>query len=311
MVRWSRTPWFLFAIVLIVSCAPAPNESRAFLSRYAAEWQLTPAPPRAGVSPRGTATPISPRAAGAAALARPAVGVGAVLVYLDPGHGGVDPGTSGTDIHERAIDEKTVALEIARQTAKRLENDGIGVALSRWDDSTPDAVDSDFTGDGGMFTPEGVLHDLQHRVDRANASGAHVLLSIHLNAFTDPSIGGSQTFYDAARPFADQSERFARLIQASVVSSLRSHGVNVVDRGIADDASLVGENFGSLGVTYPHLILLGPPIDGRLRASQMPGALSEPLYLSNPDEATAAGQPDVVAALANGYADAIEAYLHE
>ncbi|HLZ09882.1 MAG TPA: N-acetylmuramoyl-L-alanine amidase [Chloroflexota bacterium] len=232
-----------------------------------------------------------------------------MLVYLDPGHGGVDHGTSGTDLHGHVIDEKNVTLEIARQTAKRLENDGIGVALSRWDDSTPDAIASDFTGDGALFTPEGVLHDLQHRVDRANASGAQVLLSIHLNAFTDPSIGGSETFYDVARPFADQNERFARLIQTSVISSLQSRGISVVDRGIADDASLDGENLGALGFPYNHLILLGPPVEGKLRASQMPGALSEPLFLSNPAEATAAGQPDVLAALANGYADAIEQYL--
>jgi N-acetylmuramoyl-L-alanine amidase len=234
-----------------------------------------------------------------------------VLVYLDPGHGGVDPGTSGTDVHGTEIHEKTITLEIARLTATRLQNDGIGVALSRSDDSTPDAVATDFTADGGGFTPDGVLHDLQHRVDRANASGAQVLLSIHFNAFTDPSIGGAETFYDSSRPFADQNERFARLVQEAVVSGLLSRGVSVVDRGVADDDSLSGEDLGTLGGAYRQLVLLGPPIAGKLRASQMPGALSEPLFLSNPADATAAGRPDVLAALANGYADAIEKYLRE
>jgi N-acetylmuramoyl-L-alanine amidase len=134
-------------------------------------------------------------------------------------------------------------------------------------------------------------------------------LSIHFNAFTDPSVGGSETFYDTARPFSDQNERFAGLIQDSVISSLKSRGVSVADRGITDDSSLISENLGALGVPYPHLILLGPPIAGKLRASQMPGALSEPLFLSNPVEANAAGQPEVLAALATGYALAIEEYL--
>jgi N-acetylmuramoyl-L-alanine amidase len=311
LVRWSRTICFLFAIAATAACSSSANESRAFLSRYAAEWQLTPGPALAGVSPRGTATPGSSRAGGAGSSARSSAGAGAVLVYLDPGHGGVDRGTSGTDIYGREIDEKTITLEVARQTAKRLQNDGIGVALSRSDDSTPEAVASDFTGDGTMFTPEGVLHDLQHRVDRANASGAQVLLSIHFNAFSDPSIGGSETFFDVARPFADQNERFARLIQDSVMSNLQSRGILVLDRGVTDDASLDAEDLGTLGGAYRHLILLGPPLDGKLRASQMPGALSEPLFLSNPAEATAAGRPEVLAALADGYADAIEEFLRD
>ncbi len=302
MGRWS--PWIasLVVLLLMTACAQDSNESRAFLSRYSAEWQLTPS----ATSP--TATPM-PTTSGAGAAQSDDSGHPPILVYLDAGHGGVDRGAGGTDYAGKDVNEKTLTLAIAQQTARRLENDGIGVVLSRTDDTTPEATPSDYSGDGTAFTAEGVLHDLQHRVDRANASGARLLLSIHFNAFSDPSIGGSETFYDAERGFADQNQRFARLVQSSVIASLRSRGLHVADRGVTDDSSLIGDDLGTLGVPYHHLVLLGPAVPGRLRASQMPGALSEPLFLSNPVEANAAGQPETLEAISSGYVLAVEQYL--
>lgn len=235
---------------------------------------------------------------------------GQALVFLDAGHGGVDTGAQGTTADGQTVFEKTFTLAIARATAARLRADGITVVLSRDDDSLPGSVASDYTPDGRALTPEGVLADLQRRIDRANDSGALVLLSMHINAFSDPSVGGTETFYDSARPFASENERFARLVQVNVVSSLQAQGLAVVDRGVTDDASLVGDAFGTLGASYTHLVLLGPPVPNRLRSSEMPGALSEPLFISNPAEATALTQPDVQKALADAYAKAIELFLH-
>lgn len=234
---------------------------------------------------------------------------GQALVFLDAGHGGVDTGAMGTTADGQTVYEKNFTLAIAQETAARLRADGISVVLSREDDSLPGSVASDYTSDGRALTPEGVLADLQRRIDRANASGALVLLSIHINAFSDPAVGGAETFYDSARPFAPENERFARLVQSNVVSSLQAQGVAVVDRGVTDDASLVGDAFGTLGASYTHLVLLGPPVPNRLRSSEMPGALSEPLFISNPAEATALTQPGVQQALASAYAKAIEQFL--
>jgi N-acetylmuramoyl-L-alanine amidase len=264
-------------------------------------------------APVARPTPLPTRVAGARARAGSTTG-GAdqtSLVFLDPGHGGVDFGASG---HTRAgapVAEKNLTLAIALNVARRLRQDGISVALSRTDDSLPGATPADYTADGTMLTPDGVLADLQRRIDRANASGALVLLSIHFNAYSDPAIGGSETFYDAARPFAAQNERFAGLVQSSLIDALRAAGYATPDRGITDDSTLQAESLGALQGSYNHLVLLGPAVPGRLRPSQMPGALSEPMFVSNPEEATALVTPEMQDLLAGAYVKAIESYLRE
>ncbi len=205
--------------------------------------------------------------------------------------------------------EKTLTLAIALRTATLLRNAGLNVALYRTDDSLPGTVRSDYTADQSALTPKGLLANLQNRIDRANASGARVMLSIHFNAFDDPAVGGSETYYDGARPFATQSERFANLVQETWIAALRANGYDTPDRGVADDQDLVAEDYGTLGVFYHHLVLLGPPVPNRLQASNMPSALIEALFLSDPVEATAINQPTMQDLLARALARAIERYL--
>ena len=232
-----------------------------------------------------------------------------VTVFLDPGHGGVDTGTIGYAEDGTVVEEKVIALAIATRTAQYLRRDGIAIVLSRTNDSLPGSQPSDYVADGTMLTPDGVLNDLQRRIDRANASGAKVMLSIHLNAFDDPSIRGTQTFYDSSRPFAAQNERFATLVQNDLIAALRARGYDTPDRGIADDQDLVTDRFGTLGDGYHHLVMLGPSVQGHLRPTTMPGALSESLFLSDPAEATAATEPGVQDLIARAYTRAIEQFL--
>lgn len=230
-------------------------------------------------------------------------------VFVDPGHGGVDTGTIGYTENGTVVEEKMVALAIARQTAQYLDRDDVAVVLSRTNDSLPGIEPSDYEADGTSLTADGVLNDLQRRIDRANASGASVLLSIHLNAFDDPSIGGTQTFYDSSRPFAAQNERFATLVQNDLIASLRAGGYDTPDRGITVDQDLITDRFGTLGADYHHLVLLGPAVQSRLRPTTMPGALSESLFLSDPAEATAAADPGMQDLIARAYTRAIEQFL--
>ena len=263
----------------------------------------------------GFGTVPSPTPAGPAdGSTQPAAGASAptaspIQVFLDPGHGGVDTGAIGTSETGAVVYERDMTLALALRAAARLRADGIGVALSRSDASLPGAVASDYTSDGTLLTPQGVLADLQRRIDRANASGARVFLSIHLNGFSDPAVAGTQTFYDGARPFASQNLAVATLVQQSVISSLRARGYTTPDRGVMDDQNLQAESLGALSGSYNHLILLGPGIPGTLRPTTMPGALIEVLYLSNPPEATAIAQPAMQDLLGTAIAQGIEQYL--
>jgi N-acetylmuramoyl-L-alanine amidase len=277
-------------VTLVPSTTPSPPVSNPGTDPSAAEFT--------------TGRRLSPAVPTASAASGPSI-----LVYLDPGHGGVDTGTIGTSATGATLNEKDVALALALRTAARLRADGIGVALSRSDDSLPGATASDYTSDGTLLTPQGVLADLQRRIDRANASGARVFLSFHLNAYDDPSVGGTQTFYDGARPYANQSLSLATVIQANVIMALRSQGYSTPDRGVTDDQDLQTESLGAVTGNYNHLILLGPAIPGVLRPTTMPGALCEVMYLSNPPEATAIAQPVTQDLIAKAVADAIEQFL--
>jgi N-acetylmuramoyl-L-alanine amidase len=329
---WGIFGLLLIGIALIACASPPRDDGHAFLHpsvtpqavppRNSVRAQLvrptipvvvtTPRPPPAATQlPRSSLllspTPIPPLPPRPTRVPTP----GTPVIFLDPGHGGIDSGTIGRTADGTLVEEKTVALAIALRTAEHLRRDGLVVVLSRTDDSLPGAVAADYTEDGTLLTPDGVLADLQRRIDRANASGASVILSIHFNAYEDPSIRGTQTFYDSSRPFGDESQRFAALIQNGVIAALEAAGFTTPDRGVTDDVQLQTESLGALDAGYNHLVLLGPEIPGRLRPSEMPGALTEVMFLSDPPEAEAASDPATQEILATAYTSAIEQYLRD
>ena len=233
----------------------------------------------------------------------------APIIFIDPGHGGVDEGAIGTAEDGQPVLEKTIALAIARKTLTQLETAGYQVVLSRTSDTLPGVTAADLTPDGLALTPDGVLNDLQRRINRANASGAQLFLSIHLNASDDPEGRGVETYYDSERPFGADNERWAQLVQSDVIAAMHSKGYDTPDRGLIDDTTLEMSSLGTLPDDYNHLVLLGPAVQGRLQPTLMPGALNEALFLTNPAEASAATDPDVQDLIASGYAQAVIHYF--
>lgn len=233
------------------------------------------------------------------------------VVYLDPGHGGVDTGTQGYTSSGQLVYEKTVVLQIAQRTATMLRQDGITVVMTRTSDTDPCAQASDYTSDGSALTPQGVLSDLQCRINKANAAHAQVLLSIHMNAYSDPSVGGSETFYDSTRSFGAENQQLAGLIQNHLMQALHSQGYTTPDRGITDDTQLQVESLGAMPSNYNHLVMLGPGSPGKLTPSQMPGALCEVFFLTDPSEATAVVQPQMQNLVAGAFALALEQFLSD
>ena len=103
---------------------------------------------------------------------RPPARRGEVLVMLDPGHGGRDPGAVGRD----GLLEKEINIFIARRIKAQLEQQGIRVAMTRSSD---------------------VEVDLQPRVDLAERANATIFVSIHANAISlsRPEVNGLETYY--------------------------------------------------------------------------------------------------------------------
>ena len=85
-------------------------------------------------------------------------------VFIDPGHGGLDPGATAN-----GLCEKDLVLEIACRLSTQLATYGHLISMSRYTDKSL---------------------ELSHRADKANDWLADIFLSIHLNADPDPDEPG-------------------------------------------------------------------------------------------------------------------------
>ncbi len=204
-------------------------------------------------------------------------------VFIDAGHGGLDPGVVAGG--GKAL-EKDATLGVATRLSDLLRAAGYRVVMARTQDTTViklSASDSVY----GSLTASAEHRDLAARAACANAAGATALLSIHFDAFADPTVGGTETFYDSVRTFAPASRKLATDLQSALVVAL-----GTADRGVWTDDQLAAPTLTSSGSTYNHLIELGPMSAGWVdEPSQMAGALVEPLFLTNPTEARLAGDP--------------------
>jgi hypothetical protein len=118
------------------------------------------------------------------------------------------------------------------------------------------------------------------------------------------------TGYDTARSFSAQNLRLATLIQNDVLGAMNAQGWGIPNLGVADDSQLGGPALSTAAANYGHLLLLGPADPGWFASpSQMPGALIEPLFITDPFEGTQAASPAGQEVIAGGLAQAIEQYL--
>jgi N-acetylmuramoyl-L-alanine amidase len=231
------------------------------------------------------------------------------IVFIDPGHGGLDPGTSGTTTSGKTIYEKDLTLAVGLDVTTTLRNEGYTVVLARNTDTLITRIQS---GDvnGKLLTAAGEHRDIVARVACANAANAEALVSIHFNAYADPSVNGAETLYDNARPFSAANKRLALLAQAAVLARLRALGWAVPDRGTMNDIAAGTPALTTEGTAYGHLLELGPAASGWLKfPSTMPGILIEPLFLTHPAEADVASSVEGQRAIATGLAQAIDAFF--
>jgi N-acetylmuramoyl-L-alanine amidase len=208
-------------------------------------------------------------------------------VFVDAGHGGLDPGVVGASAGGRQVLEKDATLAVATRLTELLRADGYRVVMARTQDTSVLKLSGGDITAAGSISSDAEHRDLVLRAACANAANASVLLSIHFDAFSDPSVGGTETFYDAARPFADANRRLASALQAALVE-----GLGEPDRGVWTDDQLAAPTLTTSASDYGHLIELGPAAPGWVESpSEMPGALVEPLFLTNPSEARLAADP--------------------
>ena len=107
-------------------------------------------------------------------------------IVLDAGHGGIDSGTSSD---YKTIFEKDINLAITLKLKELIESSGGLVVLTRDDDS------SLYEESVNKTTRQKYNENLKNRKKIADESNADMLISIHLNYFTQSKYYGAQTFY--------------------------------------------------------------------------------------------------------------------
>jgi N-acetylmuramoyl-L-alanine amidase len=143
----------------------------------------------------------------------------------------------------------------------------------------------------------------------ANMAHADVLVGVYFNAGTSAANAGCITAYDTARPFAGDNRRLADLVQSDVLAAMNAQGWQIPDVGAQTDEGL-GSSVSAADDAYDHLMLLGPAKKGYFSTpSTMPGALVEPLFITDPFEGTIVASRHGQHVIAAGLARAVEQYF--
>jgi len=241
----------------------------------------------------GAAPTVIPQAAARPADAKP-------VVVLDPGHGGVDPGTSSA----AGITEKEVVLTFARTLKAKLEATGhYEVYLTRDDDT---------------FLP------LRERVEFAQKKGAGLFLSIHADYFPnkiDKATGA--TVYTLSEEASDEEARALAAkenfsdalagielpsdsdeVLANILIDLAQRETQ--NRSVVFARSIVGELASKGALHTKKLRSAGFRV---LKAPDIPSVLLELGFLSNPDDEKRLTSEVWREKTAEAVAESIEAYF--
>lgn len=164
------------------------------------------------------------------------------IIVVDPGHGGIDGGTSFEDILEKDIN-----LEIGLKLKKELEQKGATVIITR---EVDDSLDDHIPGNGSRHR-----EDLNARVEIANDNKADMFISVHVNYSKNKNKLGPIVFYNED---SEVSKKLAEYIQNDLndMSSYKR-------KGIKTNHDVTSGNFFVL------------------RNSQCPGVIVETGFISN------------------------------
>lgn len=228
-----------------------------------------------------------------------------ILIVIDPGHGGEDPGSIGPS---RRKYEKDAVLSISRKISAQL-------------DAVP-GIKTRMTRNGDYFV------NLNRRVAIARENNAHLLISIHADAFTSPKPRGGSVFVLNTRRanteisrWVENHERQSELLGGSgtaFVSNTNDRNVNqtLLDLQFShsqkEGYKLATNILGEMGkVARLHN---SKPINTSLavlRSPQIPSVLVETGFISNPTEEKLLFQRSHQDKLARAITKAVVQYLKD
>jgi N-acetylmuramoyl-L-alanine amidase len=284
-VRMSRSSSGNLRVVLDLS---RPTQAKSFLTKPNAHYGYRLVIDLGAVAPARVDKPI--RVKHAPADARD------LIIAIDAGHGGEDPGAIG----KSGTREKDIVLAVARELAVRINAEpGMKAMLTR---------------SGDYFVP------LRDRMRRARAQQADLFVSIHADSIRDRSIDGSSVYILSQRGATDEASRW--LAERENASDLIG-GVSLDDKDdvlasvlldLSQSASLNASQVAAERVLH-QLTQAGEVRKHEvqqarfmvLKSPDIPSMLVETAYISNPQEElrlrTPAQQARLAAAIHRGVHD--------
>lgn len=273
--------------------AGAPADPLAILTQGATAARVPPP----AVTPPSVTPPATPPVKTVQDIAKRA-GMRPLIIAIDAGHGGQDPGARGAN----GSREKDITLKIARELARQVNaTPGLKAYLTRDDD---------------FFIP------LTQRYQKARAAKADLFVSIHADSFTSPRASGSSVFVltqrgassQAARWLANQ-ENAADLVGgvklqdksdtlASVLLDLSQSATMKASRDMAEQ---VLSGLKRLGKTHKNHVEAANFVV--LRSPDVPSMLVETAFISNPDEERRLNDPKHQSQLARAILDGVTGYF--
>jgi len=226
-----------------------------------------------------------------------------IIIALDPGHGGEDPGAIGP----AGTREKDVVLQIAHRLRERINATSINGNPMR----------AFLTRDADFFVP------LHVRVQKARRVQADLFVSIHADAFTTPTARGASVFAlsqggassSAARWLANK-ENQADLIGGVNVKTQDAHLARAlldmstaaqINDSLKLGSAVLGE-IGGMGAKL-HKRTVEQAGFAVLKAPDIPSVLIETAFISNPDEEQRLKSDDYQEQLADALMRGIQRYF--
>ncbi len=195
-----------------------------------------------------------------------------IVVVVDAGHGGHDPGAHGA----RGLREKDVTLAISQRLVRLINNEpNMHAVLTRNDDR--------FLG-------------LRERMERARSASADLFISIHADAAMNRSARGSTVYVLSEKAASDEaSRRLAARENAALIGGVELGDKDPVLASVLMDLSqnasisssisiggaILGEMAG-LGHLHRNTVQHAPFMV--LKSPDVPSVLIETAYISNPDD---------------------------
>ncbi|MGY1457240.1 MULTISPECIES: N-acetylmuramoyl-L-alanine amidase [unclassified Luteimonas] len=221
-----------------------------------------------------------------------------LVIAIDAGHGGQDPGAVGPTGKR----EKDITLAIARELARQVN-------------ATP-GLQAHLVRDADVFIP------LNRRAQLARAAGADMFISIHADAAENRNAKGSSVYVlslkgassQRARWLADK-ENAADLIGGGKIATSDSMLTNVLldltqsgqMKASEDAGNHILEGLKRIGNNHkPHIERANFAV---LRTSDMPAMLVETAFLSNPEEERRLIDPAFQSKVARAVLDGVNTYF--